>query len=96
MAKLAEADRNLTYDQRREMLEGLLSLDSEASPRAVAEAYETVDLKQTISRLKSEHLLSGLLALAEEDKQATVDGLTRVISSLGEDTRSALLLALRQ
>ena len=95
LARLAEADPSLTYDQRREILEGLLSLDSGASPQAVAEAYEAVDLKQTISKLKGEQLLSKLQALVEEDKQVTVDGLTRLISGLGEDTKSALLSALR-
>lgn len=95
LAKLAEADPSLTYDQRREILESSLSLESGASPQAVAKAYETVDLKKTISKLKSEHLLSRLSALAEEDKQAAVDGLTKLISGLGEDTKSALLSALR-
>ena len=95
LRKLAEADPSLTYDQRREILEDLLSLGSGASPRGIAEAYEAVDLKQTVSKLKSEHLLGKLLALGEEDKQATVDGLTRLISGLGEDTKSALLSALR-
>ena len=95
LAKLAEADPSLTYDQRREILEGSLSLGSEASPRAVAEAYEAVDLKQTISKLKSEHLLSKLLALAEEDKQVAVDGLAKLISGLGEDIKSSLMSTLR-
>lgn len=95
LAKLAEADPSLTYDQRREILEGSLSLCSGASPQAVAEAYEAVDLKQTISKLKGEHLLSKLLALAEEDKQVAVDGLTKLISGLGEDIKSSLMSALR-
>lgn len=95
LGKLAKADPSLTYDQRRELLEGSLSLDSGASPQVIAEAYEGVDLKQTVSKLKSEYLLGKLLAFAEEDKQATVDGLTRLISGLGEDTKSALLSALR-
>ena len=95
LAKLAEADPGLTSDQRREILEDSLSLDSGMSPQAVAEAYEAINLKQTLSKLKSEHLLGKLLALAEEDKQATVDGLTKLISGLGEDTKTALLSALR-
>jgi acetyl-CoA carboxylase / biotin carboxylase 1 len=95
LARLSEADPSLTYDQRREVLEGLLSLDSGASPQAVSEAYEAVDLKQTISKLKGEHLLRKLQALAEEDEQATVDSLTRLISGLGENMKSALLSALR-
>ena len=95
MAKLAEADPSLTYDQRREILEGSLSPDSGASPQALAEAYEAVDLKQTISKLKSEHLLSKLLALAEEDKQVAVDGLAKLISGLGEDIKSSLMSTLR-
>jgi acetyl-CoA carboxylase/biotin carboxylase 1 len=95
LRKLAEADPNLTYDQRREILEDSLSLDSGASPQTVAEAYEAVDLKQTVSKLRSEHLLGKLSALAEEDKQVAVDSLTRLISGLGEDTKLALLSALR-
>ena len=95
LAQLAEADPSLACDQRREILEGLLSLDPGASPQVVAEAHEAVDPKQTISRLKGEHLLSKLLDLAEEDKEAAVGGLTRLISGLGEDTKSALLSALR-
>jgi len=95
LGKLAEADPSLTYDRRCEILEGLLSLNPGASPETVAEAYEAVDLKRTITKLKSEHILGELLALAEEDKQVTVDGLTKLISGLGENTKSALLSALR-
>ena len=95
LGKLAEADPSLTYDQRRGILENSLSLDPGASPQAVAEAYEAVDLKQTISKLKSEHLLGKLLALAEEDKQAAIDGLIGLVSGLGEEAKSALLSALR-
>jgi hypothetical protein len=62
--KLAEADPSLTHDQRREILEDSLSLDSGASPQAVAEAYEAVDLKRMVPKLKNEYLLSELLALA--------------------------------
>jgi hypothetical protein len=95
LAKLAEANPSLTYDQRHEVLEDLLSLDSGASPQAVAEAHEAVDLKQAISKLKGDYALSKLVALAEEDKEVTIDGLARFISSLGEETKSALLSALR-
>ena len=95
LGKLAEADPGLTSDQRHELLQNLLSLDSGASPQAAATAYEAIDLKPTISKLRSEHLLGKLLALAEEDKQATVDSMTKLISSLGEDTKSALLSSLR-
>lgn len=95
LGKLAEANPNLTYDQRREILDDLLSLDPGASPQAVAEAYEAVDLRETISRLRSEYLLGELVVLAEGDKQATIDGLTKLISGLGGDTKSALLSALR-
>ena len=95
LGKLAEADPSLTSDQRRQILEDSLPPDSEASPQALAKAYEAVDLKQTISKLKSEHLLGKLLALTEEDKQATVDGLAKLISGLGEDTKSALMASLR-
>lgn len=95
LGKLAEADPSLTSDQRRQILEDLLSLGSGASPQTLAKAYEAVNLNQTISRLRSEYLLGKLLALAEEDKQATVDGLTKLISGLGEDTKSALLTSLR-
>ena len=95
LGKLAEANPSLTYDQRREILDDLLSLDPGASPQAVAEAYEAVDLRETISRLRSEYLLGELVILAEGDKQATIDGLTKLISGLGGDTKSALLSALR-
>ena len=95
LAKLAEADPSLTCDRRREILDDLLSLDAVASPQRTAEAHEAVDLKQTISRLKGEYLMNNFLALAEEDKQVAVDGLARLISGLGEDTKVALLSALR-
>ena len=95
LAKLAEADPSLTCDRRREILDDLLSLDAGASPQRTAEAHEAVDLKQTISRLKGEYFVNKLLDLAEEDKQVVVDGLTRLISSLGKDTRAALLSTLR-
>ena len=95
LAHLAQASPDSTYDYRVHLLESIAGIEDVTDPRAIAEALEKLDLSNTITRLKADHLARRLLELANEDKKATVEGLVRLIDGLGEDDKLGLIAALQ-
>ena len=95
MALLAEASPDMTFEDRAHLLASVAGIESATDPRPVAEALEKLDLTNTLAQLKAEHLASRMLELASEDRKATVDGLVRLIDSLGDDEKLALISALQ-
>ncbi|TBU46750.1 acetyl CoA carboxylase [Dichomitus squalens] len=95
LEQLAEASPESTYDYREHLLESLAGIENESDPRKIAEALEKLDLLNTLTRLKADHLARRMLELANEDKKATVDGLIRLIDNLGDEEKLALIQALQ-
>ena len=95
MAQLAEASPESTHEYREHLLESIAGIEDERDPRKVTEALEKLDLTNTLAQLKADHLARRMIQLANEDKKATVDGLVRLIDSLGDEERLALVQALQ-
>ena len=95
MAQLAEASPESTHEYREHLLESIAGIEDERDPRKVTEALEKLDLTNTLAQLKADHLARRMIQLAGEDKKATVDGLVRLIDSLGDEERLALVQALQ-
>ena len=95
MAQLAEASPESTYEYRTNLLESIAGIEDVTDPREIAEALEKLDLTNTVTQLKADHLARQMLELANEDKKATVDGLVRLIDSLGDEEKLALIAALQ-
>jgi hypothetical protein len=77
------------------LLEYLAAIDAVTSDQDAAQALETLDLKPRLAQLKSNHLMQQILALASEDEEATVTGLTRLINSLADEGKSSLIAAIQ-
>ena len=63
--------------------------------RTAAEKLEALDLSATAAQLKADHLIRRMLALAHEDRKATIDGLVRLVDNLSDDEKSTLVTALQ-
>lgn len=95
MAQLAEASPDSSFEYRTRLLEDLAEIESTSEPRETAQALEDLDLTNTLAQLKADHLTHQMLALAQEDRKATVDGLVRLIDHLADDEKLALISALQ-
>ncbi|KAI0321613.1 acetyl CoA carboxylase [Amylostereum chailletii] len=94
LAQIAEASPDSSREQQLRLLYSLAELDEKADNRAIAEALEVVDLKSTLPQLRSDHLAQQLLETKQEDRKAVLDGLVRLVESLGDDEKAAVLAAL--
>ncbi|KAK2463653.1 hypothetical protein APHAL10511_004404 [Amanita phalloides] len=87
---LAEANPDASYEYRSRLLSTLASIQPDSSHREMAEALERLDLTQTLSQLRADHLSRSFVELAKENRKATLDGLARLIDSFTEEERSSL------
>ncbi|KAH9933498.1 acetyl CoA carboxylase [Fomitopsis serialis] len=95
MAQLAEASPDSTEEYRSTLLMRLTSLENLSDRRVMAEALEALDLTATLAQLKADHLMRRMLALAHEDRKATIDGLVRLVDNLADDEKATLITALQ-
>lgn len=95
IAQLEVASPESTYEYRERLLQSLTSIDSTTERRVVAETLEALDLKPTVAQLKADHLMRSMIALAHEDRKATVSGLVRLVDNLADDEKAVLLAALQ-
>lgn len=95
MDELAEASPESTVEYREQLLTSLTNVDSTTDRREAADAFEKLDLSATTAQLKADHLMRSMLALADEDRKATLAGLIRLVDNLTDDEKSALSTALQ-
>ncbi|THH28004.1 hypothetical protein EUX98_g6181 [Antrodiella citrinella] len=95
ISQLAEASPDSTIEYREQLLTTLTNVDAETDRREAAEVLEKLDLSATVTQLKADHLMRSMLALAEEDRKATLNGLIRLVDNLSDDEKAALSAALQ-
>jgi acetyl-CoA carboxylase/biotin carboxylase 1 len=95
LAVLAEASPEANYDYRLRLLHSLASIEPEMEHREMSERFEKLDLSQTLSQLRADHLIRGLIELTQADRKAAMDGLTRLADNLTREERSALVSVLQ-
>jgi acetyl-CoA carboxylase / biotin carboxylase 1 len=95
LSQLEEASPRTTFEYRTQLLETLACIDASTPYQAVAESLEALDLKPTVARLKSDHLIQQVFALTHENRKVTIDGLVRFINDLADEDRSSLMAALQ-
>ncbi|TFK39984.1 acetyl CoA carboxylase [Crucibulum laeve] len=95
LADLAEASPGSSLEYRSRLLDSLASIEPESDYREVSAALEKLDLAQTVSQLKADHLTRRLIELTKEDRKAALDGFLRLADNLSEDEKTALISALQ-
>jgi acetyl-CoA carboxylase/biotin carboxylase 1 len=84
-----------SLDYRIQLLHTLASIDDATDNEAAAVALEGLDLTDTVSRLKGDHLATQLSEMAQHDRKSTVDGLVRFVEGLSDEEKLTLRLALQ-
>lgn len=92
---LGEASPGSTVEYRAQLLRNLAEIDDTTDRRVAAEKLETLDLSGTAAQLRADHLTRSMLALAQDDRKATIDGLIRLVDDLADDEKAALIAALQ-
>ena len=95
LAELAEASPESTSEYRSRLLNSIASVDNTTDPRTTAEALEKLDLAPTLAKLKSDYLMRRLLDMAQQDRKAMVDSMTRLADIISDDDRTSLIAALQ-
>lgn len=95
LADLAEASPDATPEYHANLLSSLISIEPSAGDRAIVEAFEELDLTQTVVQLKADHLMRRLIELTKEDRKVTMDGLTRLADNLSDEERASLISVLQ-
>lgn len=95
IAQLADASPESSEEYRSTLLLRLASLEDHSDRRAMAEALEALDLSATVAQLRADHLMRRVLALAHEDRKATIDGLVRLVDNLADGEKATLINALQ-
>lgn len=95
LANIAEASPNSTVHYRTRLLDSLVQIEPQSDYRKVAEALENLDLSQTVTQLKADHLMRRLIDLTKEDRKATLDGLMRLFDHLTSEEKASLMTVLQ-
>ncbi|KAI0339517.1 hypothetical protein BDW22DRAFT_1361595 [Trametopsis cervina] len=95
LAQLGEASPGSSLEYRIGLLETLSGVSASTDRQEAAQKLESLDISSTVAQLKADHLLRGMLALAQEDRKATINGLIRLVDNLDDDEKSALISALQ-
>ena len=95
LRKLEEASPDSTAEYRTRLLESLTEVDASTDRQVAADKLESLDLSATVAQLKADHLMRRMLALAHEDRKATIGGLVRLVDNLDDDEKAALISALQ-
>jgi acetyl-CoA carboxylase / biotin carboxylase 1 len=95
LAQLEEASPDMTNEQYLAILFSLAHLDEKADNRTSAEALEALDLKPTLTQLRSEHLARRLLETRMDDRKAVLNNLVRLVDNLSAEEKALLLNALQ-
>lgn len=95
LALLAEATPDSTYEYRSRLLNSVAAIDSSMDYRQTAEALENLDLSQTVTQLKADHLARQMIQLTKDDRKAALDGLLRLADNFSDEERATLITLLK-
>ncbi|KAG6332865.1 hypothetical protein ID866_6228 [Astraeus odoratus] len=92
---LTESNPEASPKLVNKLLDSLVSVPDPSDNRAVAIALEGLDLTSTTTQLRTDYLLQRFLEVAQQDRQASIEGLVRLVDSLSDDERQILQTALQ-
>ncbi|KIP02998.1 hypothetical protein PHLGIDRAFT_130424 [Phlebiopsis gigantea 11061_1 CR5-6] len=95
MAQLAEASPDSSAEYRTNLLHNLAEIDDETDRKEATEKLERLNLTATTAELRADHLIRRMLALAQEDRKATISGLVRLVDDLSEEEKAIISTALQ-
>jgi acetyl-CoA carboxylase/biotin carboxylase 1 len=94
LAHLVRAAPDTSLDHRSRLLYSLAGIEPTADYRRAAEVLEKLDISQTLAQLKADRLLRQFKQLTKDDRNAALDGFTRLVEDFSKEERAALLTVL--
>ncbi|KAF8500519.1 acetyl CoA carboxylase [Gautieria morchelliformis] len=95
LAQIQSASPESTLDYRSRLLDSLL-VDVESSDNSdIAVAIEGLALEPTLDQLHKDSITKAMLAFAQKDRKAALDGILRVADALSDDEKATLIANLQ-
>ncbi|KAI5984263.1 acetyl-CoA carboxylase [Pisolithus albus] len=91
---LAEANPEARPEHLAKVLDSFVSTSPDDN-RALATAFEELDLTPVATQLKTEYLLQRFFDAAQQDRKASIDGVVRLVDSLSDEERQIVQSALQ-
>lgn len=98
MRKLATANPDLTYPERKAILEDFVQVDSSAADDEISSFFERSgdEIEALVQQVKDEYCSDSIISWAETNKEGVFSGVKRIYESLTPAEQSALLERLTQ
>lgn len=95
LAQLQSASPDSTLQYRSGLLTSLVSDLASSDNRDIAAAIEGLDLEPTLAQLRKDTMTKGMLAIAQNDRKAALEGILRIADVLSEDEKATLITNLQ-
>jgi acetyl-CoA carboxylase / biotin carboxylase 1 len=95
LAQIQSASPESTLDYRSRLLDSLLVDVESPDNHDITVAIEGLSLEPTLDQLYKDSITKGMLALAQKDRKAALDGILRVADSLSDDEKATLIANLQ-
>jgi acetyl-CoA carboxylase/biotin carboxylase 1 len=94
LSKIADANPELSYDERVALFESQLPAEQPDTVRGKAELLESLDISARLTQVRGDYLAQRFVGLALADRSAVYEGLERLRGRLSAEEKSALIAAL--
>lgn len=95
LAQIQTASPDSTPDYRSRLLNSLLTDVESMENREVAIAIEGLNLAATLDQLYKDSITKGMLAVAQKDRKAALEGILRLADVLSDDEKATLIANLQ-
>lgn len=95
LAQIQTASPDSTPDYRSRLLNSLLTDVESMENREVAIAIEGLNLVATLDQLYKDSITKGMLAVAQKDRKAALEGILRLADVLSDDEKATLIANLQ-
>ncbi|KIJ55614.1 hypothetical protein M422DRAFT_199902 [Sphaerobolus stellatus SS14] len=93
--RLKEASPDSTSEYRTRLLNSLISEVDLTDNNAVAAALETLELEPTLEQLHRDTVARNMMAVAQKDRKAAIEGVIRLADLLTDDEKATLIANLQ-
>lgn len=95
LTQLEAASPESTVDYRSRLLNSLLVGVESSNNQDIAIAIEGLDLTPTLDQLRKDNITKGMLAVAQKDRKAALEGVLRLVDLFSDDERATLIANLQ-
>jgi acetyl-CoA carboxylase / biotin carboxylase 1 len=95
LAQIQSASPDSTPDYRSRLLNSLLTNVESTENQDIAVAIEGLNLAATLDQLQKDSIAKGMLAVAQKDRKAALEGILRLADVFSDDEKATLIANLQ-